>query len=1047
MGNAMIDMKSKIISFLAALLLTLIAVNAPADDTDIYYGSGGSVGGEPIVMFSLDWRPSLGSKACNGNECDGLIAEGYLPKLASYTFFDVLRAVLKKVMEPLDGIRVGLMLNHDYKNGCANNVTPSCSNGGYIAKGAELFEIGDGNEAKKHFHETLEDIPIPSGNASHKYQGAELFFELYRYMTGQGIWNGHVGYLDYQSDNTKNLDDDVGVSWDEDIESGSNYISPLSNLGSCSRLFTVNFMFQVSQQDTDSNNEIKKSVDTGGFGINPGNSNAFPNVIEWLNDADLADGNHGTAPDIEGKQNITSYFVVDPVKINTTTTAYAQAGGTGVPLALSGNPQELIDTLTEVFKQILSVSTTFVASAVPVNSFNRAEIVDNVFVALFQTDPDAKPVWQGNVKKLKISGLTTGTPAIVDRSGSSAFALDGRLRHDALTFWTDSGTLLPPDTSEGEVAGADGRTVDRGGSGQHIPGYVSGPVVVSGSPGDLNSNGARQLFYDSGASLAPLNADAATATALQSALGAADAAEALQLLKYARGKDVDDLDGDTNVDEVRDWLVGDTLHSRPFPLNYGARGAGYSKDNPAIYIAVGSNDGYMRFIRNTTPAGGESGEEVWAFMPQAVMGVLKTQRVNASGIRHPYMVDGAPIAYLKDMNANGTIDVGEKAYLFFGLRRGGKVIYALDVSDPESPQLLWSIDKSGDFAELGQTFSTPRIITISEGGIHRAVLAFGGGYDGNKDTSSTDDSEGNALYIVEIDDGALIWKAVGSGVSSTSVFPHAGLVDSIPSNLAALDSDGDTLTDRLYVGDTGGNVWRADIGDDDKSNWKLMLLARLGRHAPSAGGKSDDRRFFHRPDVVQTFGVDNQFDAVIIGSGDRADPRDKLGTTENYAYMLKDFRTAEGTGADSALEHADLGDVTNTCLIEDGACTADLTDGWKLNLTASGEKQLSSPITLANTVFFTTFLPKGGASLGACAPSEGSGRLYAVSLFSASAVNNYDTTTEEDERSDDLKSEGIPAEIVPIPENYLLRPDGDIDTTGAETRFETYWFEEEDGDL
>jgi len=144
MGNAMIDMKSKIISFLAALLLTLIAVNAPADDTDIYYGSGGSVGGEPIVMFSLDWRPSLGSKACNGNECDGLIAEGYLPKLASYTFFDVLRAVLKKVMEPLDGIRVGLMLNHDYKNGCQNNVTPSCSNGGYIAKGAELFEIGDG---------------------------------------------------------------------------------------------------------------------------------------------------------------------------------------------------------------------------------------------------------------------------------------------------------------------------------------------------------------------------------------------------------------------------------------------------------------------------------------------------------------------------------------------------------------------------------------------------------------------------------------------------------------------------------------------------------------------------------------------------------------------------------------------------------------------------------------------------------------------------------------------------------------------------------------
>ena len=112
---------------------------------------------------------------------------------------------------------------------------------------------------------------------------------------------------------------------------------------------------------------------------------------------------------------------------------------------------------------------------------------------------------------------------------------------------------------------------------------------------------------------------------------------------------------------------------------------------------------------------------------------------------------------------------------------------------------------------------------------------------------------------------------------------------------------------------------------------------------------------------------------------------------------------------------------------------------------------MSTAITLANTVFFTTYLPNGGAAQGACAPAEGTGRLYAVSLGSATARNNYDATTDEDERADDLKSAGIPAEVVPIPgtslENYLLRPDGDIDATGANTRFETYWFEEEDGDL
>ena len=52
-------------------------------------------------------------------------------------------------------------------------------------------------------------------------------------------------------------------------------------------------------------------------------------------DADIADGNYGTVPDLEDKQNVVSYFIVDPTKINTKTTAYARAGGTGVPLAMT----------------------------------------------------------------------------------------------------------------------------------------------------------------------------------------------------------------------------------------------------------------------------------------------------------------------------------------------------------------------------------------------------------------------------------------------------------------------------------------------------------------------------------------------------------------------------------------------------------------------------------------------------------------------------------------------------------------------------------------
>ena len=103
---------------LAALVCSVGSVRA--DDTDVYInpGSGLPSGSEPMVMFSLDYRPNLGSTACNGNECDTLIAEGYMSPTGPYTFFDVLRGALRKVFDPLEGVRVGLMVNHDHNNNC-----------------------------------------------------------------------------------------------------------------------------------------------------------------------------------------------------------------------------------------------------------------------------------------------------------------------------------------------------------------------------------------------------------------------------------------------------------------------------------------------------------------------------------------------------------------------------------------------------------------------------------------------------------------------------------------------------------------------------------------------------------------------------------------------------------------------------------------------------------------------------------------------------------------------------------------------------------------
>jgi hypothetical protein len=70
---------------------------------------------------------------------------------------------------------------------------------------------------------------------------------------------------------------------------------------------------------------------------------------------------------------------------------------------------------------------------------------------------------------------------------------------------------------------------------------------------------------------------------------------------------------------------------------------------------------------------------------------------------------------------------------------------------------------------------------------------------------------------------------------------------------------------------------------------------------------------------------------------------------------------------------------------------------------------------------------------------------------------NYDTTdddpskpdeaTTKSDRSTNLNAPGIPAEVVSIPPNKVLRPDLQVDELNIDTRWRTFWYLEEDADL
>lgn len=1097
------------------ILLLLYPIFAGGDDTDIYFTRNSQSAGAPLVMLALDYRPNLGSTVCTGNDaanCQKLFREiGLAYSEDKVAFFELLRAALKKVIAPLEGVKIGLMMNHKSESNCAGPGQSGCSNGGYILSGFK--PIGNSGEAatnKANFHTLLSQIPIPRGGRSHKFQGKELYFELFRYLTGQGIYNGHNGYKDFGDKcAADNLNDDSPdsckkgdldfpeLAWDTNIENGPNYISPL--VDNCSKLFVINFMFGVSQQEKDSDSAIAATKANGGMGLTGKNDN-FATVIQYMHDADLADGSFGSAPDLEHLQNVTSFFFVNERQLQQANQkGYASAGGTTSAIPLTGDPERLVKSLEDVFKQVLSISTTFISAAVPVNVFNRSQSLNNVFFGIFQ--PETTPSWTGNAKRLQLAvNPDNNNLLVLDVTGvESISATDGHIKHTALTFWTDPAgdDVQNADTDKGEVPGKDGRSVARGGAGQKIPGFLSG------SPGLSNSDaGARQVFTERpilGADaptsrLLPLKSNlddydsltaqflwskarqqASTGTPWSSSLlwvnaSSEDKAEAAKLLKFARGID-ENASTDKDDDTVRDWLMGDTMHSKPLPINYGARktsGDDYSPAIPDVRVLIAGNDGMLHMIRNSVAPGENTtetadGREMWAFIPHRTFANLKDLSDNADAAPHPYGLDGSPVGYIEDHNSNGTIESGDKVYIYIGMRRGGKAYYALDISAPDVPKLLWRLQKtsSGDFDELGLSFSEPTIGTLAWGvdgdgdPVSKPIVIFAGGYDDKKDSeesgSGTNDSEGNAIYIVDAATGTLIWKAKkGTGTASLTVFQHPDLNDSIPSTVTAVDTTGDGNIDRLYVGDTGGVLWRADLPGSEsdgshRAQWSLANVFSAGRHVGEP-----DRRFFHQPLVI-TRVLDNSglFDAIVIGSGDRAHPLETA--VQNRLFVFKDRSIVAGAPPTSVKTPSNLADLSSNCLAA-GSCnetkqigiTANSPNGWFIELAGNGEKMLATAASRLGTLFFSTYLPAGSST--SCGPVEGTGLSYILRLDNAGGVLDFDTSTDGIERFQESGS-GIPSDPVYIniegnryitPSNI---PQGRFREPLPTLPTRTYWFE------
>ncbi|HEY7672564.1 MAG TPA: PilC/PilY family type IV pilus protein, partial [Gammaproteobacteria bacterium] len=716
-------------------------------------------------------------------------------------------------------------------------------------------------------------------------------------------------------------------------------------------------------------------------------------LAEFMYDGDMSP--------LTGQQNITTHtvgFWVDLPNLQQT----AQRGGGQYYTA--DDTASLTTALMNIITSVLDTQTTFIAPTVSVNSFNQTRNLDDLYFSVFR--PTGKTHWPGNLKKYELRG-SDGT--IIDALGNPAIdAATGFFAATARSKWSP--------TVDGEQVGA-------GGAANLIPAArkVYTYVTTTANP-DLTS---------------PLNAVAIANAAIDNTLlnvGNPGDPTRDQVIQFINGLDMADIDGDSIVAEPR-YQMGDPLHAQPVSVVYGP-----TNDDARIYFAT--NDGYLHSIDVV------SGIEQWAFLPEEFLDnqvdfYLDGQVGVGSKV---YGIDGNLRVQMVTVNNDGVIGAGEKVFLFLTMRRGGDVMYGLDITNRNSPRVMWRLDAS-DLPGLGQGFSSamPARVLVGTGAgqnADRTVVVIGGGYDTTQDTyTANTDTIGNSIYIVDSQSGALLWHGSGNA-GATKVFATAGkaMNYSIPADVRVIDLNGDKLADRMYTADMGGQVWRFDIlnGQPAASLVNGGVIAQLGAAGVAVPTLADTRRFYYAPDVALATTNQYSYLHIGIGSGYREHPNE--GDNHNAFYALRDYKTfAPMTQAEydayTPIRPTDLVDVTAdvTANVPQGS------PGWRLDLVGgggwNGEKVLAETRTFNNQVYVTTFRP--GTSGVTCHPALGTNRQYVMSLFTGRPVNNRDGSVATDPLSvADRYDEWFGA---PPPETvFIFTDDGINSCVGVECGLENF---------
>ena len=471
-------------------------------------------------------------------------------------------------------------------------------------------------------------------------------------------------------------------------------------------------------------------------------------------------------------------------------------------------------------------------------------------------------------------------------------------------------------------------------------------------------------------------------------------------LAYLRGNQSNE--GKGKNFRVRASRMGDVWHSGPIyvgnpdiswlgRIKGGKPYSSYQKSQKGRtgMVYVGSNGGMLHGFDAAT------GVEKMAYLPAALFSTAIKEGYHAltdpDYAHAPLYVDETPSL------ADARIEGEWRTVLVGGLGRGGRGVYALDVTDPDeladkskaNQTVLWEFTKDDD-AHLGYTYSKPFVAYLNNG---KWAAIFGNGMN---DSGSAATGGKAQLFIVYLDgpgaDG--IWDLDTDyhriTTSKGSTTERNGLFSP-----KVVDVDGNGTTDLLYAGDLYGNLWRFDLSGPNATDWQPPVTPLF------AGSKT--RPITSPPlitspltSVTEVAGTGGRM--IFFGTGRFLVDGDKTDIHKQHYYGLYDRTIPTYPAPSSApIEVNDLklnkfvkqtflgggavgGRLTDPDLVVSYSGTSELTltnkFGWYIELPTSGERVIAGSLARTGHVLFNTIIPDRSACSSSGSGSEWHVRMH-----------------------------------------------------------------------